>query len=68
MVVEFLGDPYILKDGHILEPLEGIEWPKVYNHPLYDLMVPSDKVNGIKNSLNRQEKYFGYDTETKRCN
>ncbi len=46
-IVEFLGDPYLLKDGHILEPLESIEWPKVYDHPPYDLTVPADKVNEI---------------------
>lgn len=43
-LVEFLGDPYILKDEHILEPL----WPKIYDYPPYSLTVPSDKVNEIK--------------------
>ena len=47
-IVEFLDDPYILKDEHILEPLEGIEWPKVYDVPPYSLTIPSDKVKEIK--------------------
>ena len=45
---EFLGDPYIVKDGHILEPLGGIEWPKVYDVPPYSLTIESNKVNEIK--------------------
>ena len=47
-IVELLGDPYTLKDGHILEPLGGIEWPKVYDAPPYSLTIPSDKVKEIK--------------------
>ncbi len=47
-IVEFLGDPYILKDEHILESLGGIEWPKVYDAPPYSLTIPSDKVKEIK--------------------
>ena len=35
-------------EQHILEPLEGIEWPKVYDVPPYSLTVPSDKVKEIK--------------------
>lgn len=57
-IVEFLGDPYILKDGHILEPLGGIEWPRVFNIPPYSLTIPNNKVNGIK--LPKPiGKYFG---------
>lgn len=35
-------------EQHILEPLEGIEWPKVYDVPPYSLTVPGDKVNEIR--------------------
>jgi len=47
-IVELLGDPYTLKDGHIFVPLGGIEWPKVYDVPPYSLTIPSNKVKGIK--------------------
>lgn len=35
-------------EQHILEPLEGSEWPKVYDVPPYSLTIPSDKVKEIK--------------------
>jgi len=47
-MVEFLGDLYMIKDGHILEHLYGIEWPKTYDIPHYNLTIPSNKVKEIK--------------------
>lgn len=38
----------ICKDGHILEPLDDVEYPKVYDTAPYSLTVPADKVKEIK--------------------
>ena len=35
------------KDGHILESLDNIDFPKVYDTPPYSLTVPADKVKEI---------------------
>lgn len=37
----------ICKDGHILESLDNIDFPKVYDTPPYSLTVPADKVKEI---------------------
>lgn len=38
----------ICKDEHILEPLDDVNYPKVYNIPPYSLTVPANKVKKIK--------------------
>lgn len=55
----------IRKDGYILESLDNVNFPKVYNKPPCDLTVPADKVEEINLPKPFGEIFwneFNYDT------